>query len=284
VRSRTTAGQAALDYLAAIALVAVVLLAAPPAVGTPAVGAAVARALRHAVCVAGGDVCESADARRAGLAPCPLRSDTTGGEGSVTAFSVEVGGRWVLTVTLRSDGSVSVVRTAAGSAGVSGGPSAGVTLGPVAFTVGAEGALRARLQAARGWEFPDAARARRFLEHAVAHSVDDRRWPWAWEAVERAGEASAAAGISAGGDGAGGELVRAAGAAEGALGLRLARDGSTTTYRRVALTGPQVTLALLPAPVGAGSAEWSPSTRGARGASHASSRSARPSRRPPGAR
>ena len=52
------------------------------------------------------------DARRAGLPPCPLRSDLTGGEGAVTAF-VELGGKWTLTVVPRSDGSVAVTRVAA---------------------------------------------------------------------------------------------------------------------------------------------------------------------------
>jgi hypothetical protein len=165
VRSHPTAGQATLEYIAAVALLVAVFLVAAPAVGAPDIGRKVVDAVRHGICIAGGDICTTGDARRAGLAPCPLKSDTTGAEGSLTAFSVEVGGKWTLTVTPQSDGTVAVVRSAGASAGVTGGPSAGANLGPVRFEAGADGALRARVQVARGWTFRDAAAAQRFLEH-----------------------------------------------------------------------------------------------------------------------
>ena len=91
VRSHPTAGQATLEYIAAVALVAALLLVAAPAVGAPDIARAVADAIKHGLCVAGGDVCSTGDARRAGLPPCPLKSDFTGAEGSVKAFSVELG-------------------------------------------------------------------------------------------------------------------------------------------------------------------------------------------------
>jgi len=149
VRSHPTAGQATLEYIAAVALVAALLLVAAPAVGAPDIARAVADAIKHGLCVAGGDVCSTGDARRAGLPPCPLKSDFTGAEGSVKAFSVELGGKWTLTVTPRSDGSVAIVRAAGGSVGVSAGAGPSGSLGPMQFQAGADGALKARVVAFR---------------------------------------------------------------------------------------------------------------------------------------
>ena len=89
-----------------------------------------------------------------------------------------------------------------------GGPSAGGNIGPVKFEAGADGAVRGRVQAARGWTFPDRATAKRFLEHSVKNAFDDERWPWTWQSGELAREVSAQADISAGAeDVAGGDIV-----------------------------------------------------------------------------
>ena len=99
-------------------------------------------AVKHGICLVGRrhlHVAATPRGRASRRARC--RSDTTGGEGSVTAFSVEIGGKWTLTVTPQSDGTVAVVRTAGGSAGVTGGLGAGVHA--------RAGAVRARAPARR---------------------------------------------------------------------------------------------------------------------------------------
>ena len=69
VRSHPTAGQATIEYVGAIALVALVFILAAPAVGAPSIAGAVVREFKHALCIVGGDICTPGDAARAGLAP-----------------------------------------------------------------------------------------------------------------------------------------------------------------------------------------------------------------------
>jgi hypothetical protein len=257
VRSHPTAGQATLEYIAAVALLAAVFVVAAPAVGAPDLGRAVVDGIRHGLCVAGGDICTNDDARRAGLAPCPLKSDTTGWEGSVSALVLEVGGKWTLTVTPQSDGSVTVVRTAGVSKGAGDGVGVSLHAGPVAFDLGVTGDLRQRVQAARAWEFPDQATADRFLAHSLRNAVPFGDWPASWHSVEKAGEVSAMVGAALGGrtyrDRA--DLVGVSGFAQHADGARLGRDGSLTLYGRTTLDGPEVALPFM-ATVGRGRDEW----------------------------
>src|SRR5688500_5702857 len=98
VSTRPAAGQASLEYVAALALVAAVLAVAAPAVGAPDVPKLVVGKLRLAICLVANDVCSDAAAKAAGLAPCPLESQLWGHEVSATAFSVELGHRVTLTV------------------------------------------------------------------------------------------------------------------------------------------------------------------------------------------
>jgi hypothetical protein len=268
VRSHPTAGQATLEYIAAVALVAALLLVAAPAVGAPDIGRSLAGALRHGICLVGGDICTTGDARRAGLPPCPLRSDLTGAEGWVTAFSVELGGKWTLTVTPRSDGTVAVTRIAGGGAGFAGGEGADGSLGPVKFVGRGEGALRARVLAARGWVFRDAATARRFLEDATKNSFDDDRRPPAWTSVEVGGEASGSGGASVGDSGAdsSGQVIGGAVTAGTAIGWRRFLDGSKTEYSRFNVDGSELQVAFIPSLWEAGRTEWvSEYTRGPHG-------------------
>lgn len=256
MRSHPPAGQATLEYIAAIALVAALLLVAAPAVGAPDVGRKVVEAVEHGICIVGGDICNSGDARRAGVAPCPLKSETSGAEGAMTAFSVELGGKWTLVVTPQSDGTVAVVRSAGASAGIAGGPSAGASLGPVKFEAGADGALRARVQVARGWTFPNLRAAERFLERSVRNAFDDDHYPWTWQSGEYGAEAAGTANVAAGVEGVvGGDLVGVSVSGQDAIGMRRSRDGSTTTYTRISLAGPDVTVPFAPT-VGRGRNEW----------------------------
>ena len=254
---RPTAGQASLEYVAAIALVAAVFLVAAPAVGAPDIPGTVVHKLRLGLCIVAGDICSNTAAQAAGVAPCPLASDTKGWEASATAFSIELGGRGTLTVATQSDGTVTAVRTASASGGVSAGDGWDLAAGPVKIDVGATGTARARIQAARGWRFPDRATAARFLEHPLRNALDERHWPADWMSVEAGRELSAMVGAAAG---AGafkdrGDLTGVAGSARLAAGGRLSRDGLMTLYLRAAVDGPELALPLLPS-IGRGHDEW----------------------------
>jgi hypothetical protein len=250
---RPTAGQATTEYVAAIALVAAVLALAAPAVGAPDI----VGKLRHALCVAGGDICDARGAARAGLGPCPLRSDTTGHEATATAFSIELGHQLTLTVTPNSDGTVTVVRAATGIAGASTGSGVDLSLGPVAFEAGGSVGLTARVVGARAWVFPSQAAADAFLEHALVNSVRWKRFPPAWHSVEGSDEVRAALGLSAGSAGhkERGELVGVAASGQGALGARIAPGRVVTVYGRATTDGPELSLPLTPS-AGAGRHEW----------------------------
>jgi hypothetical protein len=254
VHTRPTAGQATTEYIAAIALVAALLAVVAPAVGAPDLGRAVVAKMRLALCIAGADICDARMAADAGLAPCPMGSAVTGHELSATVFSLDVGHRTTLTVTERSDGSVGVVRTVGGHAGVSGGAGGGAGAGPISVGTGADGAARLRFQASRGWEFPSRAAAARFLEHAVLHTFKASRFPASWHSVEGGEELAGQVGASLGGNGGGDATAVALSASAGqALGGRIGRDGVVTLYGRVGVEG-EVSLPFVPA-VGPGRVE-----------------------------
>ena len=258
MHTRTTAGQATIEYVAALALLAAILVLAGPAVGAPDVGKLVYGKLRLALCVVGGDVCSSAQAARDGLSPCPMQSDLTGHEVSVTAFSVEVGHRWTLLVTPHSDGSVSVVRTGGGHVGAATGVGAEFRAGPVTFDAGVGAGARGRVQAAFGWEFKDHAAAERFLEHATFNSAGQVvGHPPTWVSVDDALELSTMFGLQAGAKGAreSGQLVGFSGGLGGAIGGRKTKGGLYTLYGRATLDGGDVTLPLVPS-IGPGREEW----------------------------
>jgi hypothetical protein len=179
------AGQASLEYVGLLALVATALAVAAPAAGLAGLPAQVSRVVRTGVCIVGGDICRASDAAAAGLGPCTLSDERRGGGLAVTIFSVRVGGDHQWLVARRSDGSVAVTKVARDDAGASGG--LGYELGPLKAGVEAQAGFR--VASGIGWEFPDAATARRFL--AAAHyglSPAIRRWPAAW----RSGEAGLA--------------------------------------------------------------------------------------------
>jgi len=231
---RPAAGQASLEYVGLLALVATALAVAAPAAGVAGVPAQVSRVVRTGICIVGGDICRAADAAAAGLDPCTLSDERRGGGLAVTILSVRVGGDHQWLVARRSDGSVTVAKVARDDIGASGG--LGYELGPLKAGIEAEAGVQ--VASGIGWEFPDAATARRFL--ADAHyglSPAIRRWPAAW----RSGEAGLAvrgwaglgviatgeAGTSRSGASARGSAAASAGSA--ATGKDAARPGSSAT-------------------------------------------------------
>jgi Flp pilus assembly pilin Flp len=224
-----SAGQASVEYAGLLALVAAALAAAGVAAGPGEIGQAVAGGIRTGICLLAGDVCRTADAEAAGLAPCTVTDRTRGAAGAITVVSLRFGERGEWTVASRSDGSVAVTRRHDRSAGVSGG--LGVTASPLGIELGAEGTLEYTLAEGETWELPDTAAATRFL------ALDDGdRPPPTWRFGDLAEEARGEIGASAGGVG----LVGVEASAEQAAGARLGR-GETTLYVRAGLDGPRVT-------------------------------------------
>lgn len=239
------AGQSSLEYVGLLALVASALAVAAPAAGLAGVPAEVAHALRTGVCIVAGDVCRASDAEAAGLAPCTLSERRRGGGLSVTVLSVQFGGEHRFLVTRRSDGSVGVTKVARDELGASGG--LGFEVGPL--KLGVEGEAGVKVAAGVGWEFPDAASARRFLAAAKEGlSPAVRRWPAAWRSGEAALATSGWAGLGVqatgeDGKGIGGPAAGIEVAAESAIGARIAR-GTTTVYLRGETSGARTTGAL----------------------------------------
>ena len=154
---RPIAGQASAEYVALLALLVAVLAGAGLLVAPPALGAKVSRALRTAICIVGGDVCRSADARAAGLAPCPVREDTRGTGGGLSVAFVELGGGDELTLTRRSDGSVVVTSGQHERGGV--GLGLGTDLSPLGVHLVADASMAVRFADGQSWELADEAAA-----------------------------------------------------------------------------------------------------------------------------
>jgi hypothetical protein len=150
-----SAGQASIEYAGLLALVAAALAAAGVTAGPGEIGQAVAGGIRTGICLVAGDVCRTADAEAAGLAPCTVADRTRGAAGAITVVSLRFGERGEWTVASRSDGSVVVTRRHDRSAGVSGG--LGVTASPLGIELGAEGTLEYTLAEGETWELPDTA-------------------------------------------------------------------------------------------------------------------------------
>ncbi len=257
--SRPTAGQASIEYVAALALLAALFVVAAPAVGAPDIGRLVVGKIRLGICLVASDVCSDRAAKEAGLAPCPIKTDVNGHEVSVTAFSVEVGRRGTLTVTPQSDGSVAVVQARSGSVGWSDGlRGGGWSLGPVSLEPGVSAGARARVQHARGWQFPDQATAKRFLEHSFFNGLNEwGDFPADWSSLEGGREASGAIAVAVGGKEflERGQLGAASASGDAALGVKIARGRVVTLYGRLGFDG-EVTVPFLPSPRGHGREEW----------------------------
>jgi len=243
VRSRD--GQAAADY-AAVLLVVVAVLLVGAAVAVPGVGERVIAAVRTGICIVGGDICRSSDARAAGLAPCMTSSRETGSESAVTVLSMRVGedGRW--TVAVQSDGSAVVTRTDGKSLGASVG--VGLEYSPIGLDVGVDGNVGVVRRSASTWRFRDLPAARRFLDlalgpepFAVDRIAPDERWEAFGGGAEGTIGGSVSREVGAANVSVDGEIASAGGgaAAEGLVGRRMG-GGRTTWFFRNTLEDPHV--------------------------------------------
>lgn len=137
---RSPSGQAAVEYLAVVGVVAGVLLVAGVALGGRAVAAATLAQVQRALCVATGRDC--AEVRPA----CALDSRRNGRGLSLDLAVVHLGGGTSAVVERRSDGRVLVTV----GEGLEAGLSAGVGAGAGAGSVHVGGELRAAAIARRG--------------------------------------------------------------------------------------------------------------------------------------
>lgn len=195
--------------------------AATAAFALPGLGGAVVRTVRTGLCIVGGDLCRSADAAAAGLAPCVTGERTARQETTLDLAVVRLGGHGEWQIALRSDGGATVTRLEETDAG--GVIGVGAELGPLAASV--ETAAVARYRGGKAWTFADARAAAAFLDGAMHDAaVQDARAPDVrWIALE--GDASGEAGVA---------LAELAGAglaigASSAIGLRRERARRTIT-------------------------------------------------------
>jgi hypothetical protein len=215
-------GQASAEYVAILLVVGTILAAGATHAGAvPGVGGRVVDAVRTGLCIVGGDVCRSADARAAGLEPCVTRERSERQDTTVDIAVLRLGehGEWQL--ALQSDGRAVVTRLeddeVGGAAGV------GLTFSPAGLEASATATLVARFHGGRSWRFADGSEAAGFVNAAMHDaSVHARRAPDVhWQALGGRAEGAAEVDVA---NLAGADLTVAAGSA---IGLR--RDGARRT-------------------------------------------------------
>jgi hypothetical protein len=146
-------GQASVEYLAAVALLAVVLAGAGVAVAAPDLPGAVAGKLRLALCLVSGDVCRRSDAAARGLEPCLVSGTEHARETGVSFLFIRGSGSEAWSVERLSDGRI--LLSAGYGQGLGATAGLGVHLGPVNAGGSADGAVGFR--AGRTWALPDEA-------------------------------------------------------------------------------------------------------------------------------
>src|SRR4051794_26972794 len=221
---RSSRGQASLEYVGLLGVVAVALAGAGAATGVAAgIPRAVVHAARTGICIAGGDVCRASDAAAAGLAPC-LTGETAQGRGvALTVLSLHLGHHGSWTVAQRSDGSVLITQLQDDAIGLAGG--VGLALGPV-VDVGADATFDVSLAHGQAWELPSAAAASALI--AAVRRGDDPPVAPTWRFGDAGEELDASAGVSLPG-----ATLTALEASGGmAVGLRVGH-GERTTYVRL---------------------------------------------------
>ena len=154
------AGQASAEYVALL-LWPRCSGRARAAVAVPGVGERLVRTVRTGICIAGGDVCRSADARAAGLPPCVTRERSRRQETTIDIAVVRLGGNGEWQLALRSDGTAAVTRLAEAAGGATAG--VGVTFSPPSSSSACRAPSTAGYRGGKAWRFPDARAATAFL-------------------------------------------------------------------------------------------------------------------------
>jgi hypothetical protein len=163
-------GQASVEYVAAVAVVALVLAGAGVALAAPDLPGAVADRLRLALCIVGGDVCRRSDAAARGLEPCLVSAEEHERETGVSFLFIRGSGSEVWAVERLSDGRI---RLSAGyGQGLGASTGIGLEVGPVRAGGSASGAIGFR--AGETWELPDEAALQDLLARVDGYDLSSK--------------------------------------------------------------------------------------------------------------
>lgn len=146
---RSQSGQATVEYVGVLALLALVLAGAGVAVAAPDLPRAVYDRMRRALCIVGGDVCSAGAARRAGLDPCVIGSEGHMEHHGMTIAFIHTNRGGAYVIERRSDGTVRVTRRK--DWGLDGTVGVGVDIGDV-VNVGAEAMIGGEFVPGKVWE------------------------------------------------------------------------------------------------------------------------------------
>jgi len=145
-------GQASVEYVAAVTLLALVLVGAGVAVTAPDLPGAVVRELRLALCVVGGDVCGESDAAARGLEPCVVSAEEHARQTGISFLILRAGGTDFWSVQRRSDGQLTL--TAGYGQDLGAGADVGVKMGSASG--GASANASASFQSGNTWTVSEA--------------------------------------------------------------------------------------------------------------------------------
>ena len=242
-------GQATAEYLALVALVAVVLALAA-GLTSGGIGGQVMAGLQHGLCRVTGADCPVPEPVQADLAPCPVMRSVSREQLSGTVFSVQLGTDGTLSVARGSDGRVAVTLAHGNAAGAQVGAGAVLRLGRSVAGRDVQAGAGVAWSSGRSWDFANEAAAGRFIATYGSkatiggQAVDELRsgcsfvcdaigWrPHAQlpepDAIYAEAGATAALTASLG--------VDWKGEASGVLGRRRRRDGTSTWYLQLDAT------------------------------------------------
>ena len=167
---RSARGQASSDYVGLLALISVVGATSIAVVKPPPIPEAITTTLRHAICLAGGGICTTAEARQAGLAPCVVHVRSDSEEVGAVMAVVRLRRGDVAIFERRSDGGAVVSFLDSNEIGAQAG--VGIVLGAIGARGAATAAAGVAFNTGRSYEFASVSQARAFLRrHAGAEAT-----------------------------------------------------------------------------------------------------------------
>lgn len=161
--SRSSRGQASVEYVAVTALVGLVLAAAT-ALTTGGLGPRVAYGIRLGLCRVTSEACPAPPADRADLDSCPVRREEHDESSSLSLAVVRLGTGLLARLERFSDGHAEVTFADSGTAGVGGAVGATFRLGRARAGAEASGDVSLGWTSGLVWRFHDVDAAQRFLK------------------------------------------------------------------------------------------------------------------------